>query len=85
MEAEHRLVTIDRYEWVLKSPAHHTEVEKTVAVAKTERAQRASRGGRAGDIHIMASDDEVVVSFEIERPKNPKRGTTFRDPETTHA
>lgn len=74
MDAEHRVVTIDRHEWTLKSPAHHTEVDKAVAVANTERAQQGARGKRTGDVHVTASDDQVIVSFEAERPKNPKRG-----------
>lgn len=74
MDAEKSVVTIDRHEWTLKSPAHYTEVEKTVAVANQERAQLASRGTRTGDVHVSAADDdEVIVSFEAERPKDPKR------------
>jgi hypothetical protein len=73
MDAEHRVTTLDRHEWVLKSPAHHTEVSKAVAVAEQERATQAARSKRTGDVHITASDDEVIVSFEAERPKNPKR------------
>ncbi|MGP4085459.1 hypothetical protein [Streptomyces sp. KR55] len=78
MDAEKRVITIDRHEWVLKSPAHYTEVDKAVAVANTERAQQAARGKRTEDVHISASDDEVIVSFETERPKSPKRsGVAF--------
>lgn len=73
MDAEKRTVTIDRHEWTLKSPAHHTEVEKAVAVANQERAQLAAHGKRTGDVHISANDDEVIVSFEAERPKNGVR------------
>ncbi|SHI66505.1 hypothetical protein [Streptomyces sp. 3214.6] len=85
MDADHRVITIDRHEWALKSPAHHTEVEKTVAVAVEARATQAAHGKRTGDIHITASDDEVIVSFEAERPKNPKRGNTVAGQETTDA
>ncbi|MFJ2004764.1 hypothetical protein [Streptomyces chartreusis] len=82
MQAEHRVVTYDRHEWVLKSPAHYTELEKAISVATTERAQRAARHERTGDVHVTASDDEVIVSFEAERPKNPKRGSgAFRTEE----
>ncbi|MCQ9178569.1 hypothetical protein KMT30_05900 [Streptomyces sp. IBSBF 2953] len=73
MDADHRVTTIDRHEWVLKSPAHHTEVEKAVAVAERTRGQLASKGVRTGDIHIAGDDQELTVSFEAERPKNPKR------------
>ncbi|MFJ4365101.1 hypothetical protein ACIP4S_13215 [Streptomyces chartreusis] len=74
MEAQHRVVTYDRHEWVLKSPAHYTELDKAVAVANAKRAEQAARHKRTGDVHVTASDDEVIVSFEAERPKNPKRG-----------
>ncbi|MEI5520700.1 hypothetical protein WB388_08805 [Streptomyces brasiliscabiei] len=74
MDADHRVITIDRHEWVLRQPAHHTEVEKAVVVAEHERAALASRGTRTGDVHIHGDDTELVISFEAERPKNPKRG-----------
>lgn len=74
MDAEHRVVTIDRHEWVLKSPAHHTEVDKAVKVAEHDRGRLATKGVRTGDVEISAHDDQVVISFEAERPKNPKRG-----------
>ncbi|WP_406168927.1 hypothetical protein [Streptomyces sp. NBC_00996] len=74
MDADHRIVTIDRHEWTLQSPAHHTEVMKAVAVAERERGQLASKGVRTGDVHIHGDDTELVISFEAERPKNPKRG-----------
>jgi len=83
MDADHRVITYDRHEWVLKSPAHHTEVEKAVAVAGQERARQASHGRHTGDVHITAADDEVIVSFEAERPKHLKRGTN--EPEATRA
>lgn len=75
MDADHRVITIDRHEWVLKSPAHHTEVEKAVAVAENVRASLASKGVRTGDVHIGGDDQELVISFEGERPKNPKRSS----------
>lgn len=73
MDASHRVITYDRHEWVLKPPAHHTEVEKAVAVAERVRAELASKGVRTGDVHIAGDDQELVISFEAERPKNPKR------------
>lgn len=74
MHANKRVVTVDRHEWTLSSPAHHTEVEKAVAAANQERATLAARGTRTGDVHVSANDDEVIVSFEAERPKVAKRG-----------
>lgn len=76
MDADKRVITVDRHEWTLKSPAHHTEVEKAVTVAEHDRARLASRGVRTGDVHIHGDDTELVVSFEAERPKNPKRHST---------
>jgi hypothetical protein len=73
MEAEKRVVTVDRHEWTLKAPAHHTEVTKAVEVAEHERARLASRGVRTGDVHVHGDDTALVVSFEAERPRNPKR------------
>ncbi|QIJ62578.1 hypothetical protein [Streptomyces sp. JB150] len=73
MDAEHHVTTVDRHEWTLKSPAHHTEVEKAVRVAEHDRARLASRGIRTGDVHVHAADDQLVISFEAARPRNPKR------------
>ncbi|WP_329214887.1 hypothetical protein OG352_05445 [Streptomyces sp. NBC_01485] len=78
MDANHRVITIDRHEWALKSPVHHTEVEKAVTVAERVRADLASKGIRTGDVHIGGDDQELVISFEAERPKNAKRsGAAF--------
>lgn len=73
MDAEHRIITVDRHEWVLKQPAHHTEVEKAVAVAGRDRARLVAKGVRTGDVQVHGGDAELIVSFEAERPKNPKR------------
>jgi hypothetical protein len=73
MDADKRVITIDRHEWTLKPPAHHTEVEKAVAVAEHERSTLAAKGVRAGDVHVHGDDTELVISFEAERPKNPTR------------
>lgn len=74
MNAQKRIVTTDRHEWSLPSPAHHTEVEKTMAAATQERAALASKGVRTGDVHVWSHDSTVIVAFEAERPTNPKRG-----------
>lgn len=73
MDAEKRIRTVDHHEWTLKQPAHHSEVEKAVAVAERDRAALASHGARTGDVHIHGGDAELVIFFEAERPKNPKR------------
>ncbi|MGW6292454.1 hypothetical protein [Streptomyces sp. NPDC055058] len=75
MEAEERRVTIDRYEWALQSPAHHTELAKVVAVAEKKRAELAARRVATGDVHVTAADNELVVSFEAARPKVATRST----------
>lgn len=73
MEAQKQIITIDRHEWSLPSPIHHTEVDKALAVANQERATLAAQGVRTGDVHVWSHDSKVVVSFEAERPANPKR------------
>ncbi|MET7477973.1 hypothetical protein ABZT17_26900 [Streptomyces sp. NPDC005648] len=73
MDADKRIRTVDHHEWTLKAPAHHTEVEKTVAVAEHDRARLAAQGVRTGDVHIHGDDTGLVISFEAERLKNPKR------------
>ncbi|MFI1767487.1 hypothetical protein ACH41H_36310 [Streptomyces sp. NPDC020800] len=83
MEGEKSVTTIDRHEWTLKSPAHHTEVEKAVAAAEHDRATLSSRGVRTGDVHVHGADAELVISFEAERPKNPKWSRDFIVSEAT--
>ncbi|MEU9208507.1 hypothetical protein AB0D27_11270 [Streptomyces sp. NPDC048415] len=73
MEAQKQIVTTDRHQWSLASPAHHTDVDKAMALADQERATLASKGVRTGDVHVWSLDNQVVISFEAERPKNPKR------------
>lgn len=69
MHASKRVVTVDRHEWTLPSPAHHTEVDKAIATANQERAALATRGTRTSDVHVTAGDDLVVISFEADRPR----------------
>jgi hypothetical protein len=73
MDATKRIILVERHEWTLKQPAHHTEVEKAVAVAEQDRARLATRGVQTEDVHVHGGDDELVISFQAERPKNPKR------------
>ena len=73
MEASKSVDSYDRHKWTLKSPAHHTEIAKAVAVAEQERATLDSRGYLTGDVEVSAHDDQVIVSFEAQRPKNVKR------------
>ncbi|MFJ9114450.1 hypothetical protein ACIRJO_02755 [Streptomyces sp. NPDC102394] len=84
MDADKRVITVDRHEWTLKQPAHHTEVEKTIAVAERERGQLATRGVRTGDVHVAGDGEQLLVSFEAERPRNPKR-PGFRGVATSEA
>ncbi|MEU3899774.1 hypothetical protein [Streptomyces sp. NPDC045251] len=78
MDAEERRVTIDRHEWALKSPAHHSELEKAITAAERKRSELLTRkGARVGDVHVTAADDEVIVQFEAERPKVATRGRSL--------
>ena len=88
MDAEKNVITIDRHEWSLTSPAHHTEVDKAIAVANQHRSTLAAQGVRIGDVLVWAHDSTVVISFEAERPKNPKRrgmDVTTNDAESADA
>lgn len=73
MDAEKRVRTVDHHEWTLKAPAHHTEVDKAVAVAEHERATLAAKGIRTGDVHVSGDGEQLLISFEAEQPKSPKR------------
>ncbi|MGW1498962.1 hypothetical protein ACWCQW_10390 [Streptomyces mirabilis] len=79
MEAQKQIVTTDRHQWSLASPAHYTEVDKAVAVANHERAELAAKGVPTGDVHVWSHDSKVIVSFEAERPKVAKRGHDVPD------
>ncbi|MGW1961763.1 hypothetical protein ACWCPD_15975 [Streptomyces sp. NPDC001935] len=68
MEADHHVIEIDRHVWTLKAPAHHTEVDKAMAVANQERSLLAAGGAWAGDVFLSGDDQHVVVSFDAQRP-----------------
>ncbi|MFD4343442.1 hypothetical protein ACFWQ6_00930 [Streptomyces coelicoflavus] len=84
MDAEERRVTIDRHEWALKSPVHHTELEKAITAAERKRSDHAARHGRTGDVYVTAADGEVIVSFEAERPKVATRGRSLASDASAH-
>jgi len=66
MQADKRIIKNIRHEWVLKAPAHYTEVEKAVAAA-INQSQLQLPGARVGDIFISSEDDElIIVSFTVE-------------------
>ncbi|WP_432169099.1 hypothetical protein [Streptomyces sp. 1222.5] len=75
MDAEHRVITIDRHVWTMKGPAHHTEVDKAMAVANQERHQLLSAGAWTGDVFVSGDDEHVIVSFDVRRPET-EAGTT---------
>jgi hypothetical protein len=89
MNAEKRVITVDRHQWTLKAPAHHTEVEQAVAVAEKDRARLAAKGIHTGDVHVHGTDDQLVISFEAERPKiatrHGSRGLVAEEAEATDA
>ncbi|MFD7793585.1 hypothetical protein [Streptomyces sp. NPDC059759] len=85
MDAQKQVVTVDRHEWSLTSPTHHTEIDKTIAVANHERGELASKGVRTGDVHVWSHDGKIVVSFEAERPKVATRRTAVAAPEAADA
>lgn len=59
MLATRRKVIIERHEWTLKSPAHHTEIQKAIEVAAHD-----SEVAGGTDVRVSATDDEVVVWYE---------------------
>ncbi|MFF8406949.1 hypothetical protein ACF06P_35650 [Streptomyces sp. NPDC015684] len=86
MDADHRVITIDRHVWTMKSPAHHTEVDKAMAVANQERHRLRSAGAYTGDVFVSADDEHVIVSFDVRRPEADELPTTApTDTEATDA
>ena len=86
MDAQKQVITIDRHVWTLSSPAHHTEVDKALAVANLERNELAARGTWAGDVFLSGDDQHVIVSFDARRPKSPADlSSTAAGTETTDA
>lgn len=75
MDAQKQVITLERHVWTMKSPAHHTEVEKAVAVANQERQRHAARGRTVGDVYLSVDDEHIVVSFDAKRPDNATRST----------
>lgn len=63
MEADERTRTVVHREWILRSPAHHTEVAKALMVAERCRGEEP---GRTTDIQVAAEDDLVVVGYSVE-------------------
>lgn len=62
MQADERTRTTTRHEWVLATPAHHTEVAKALAVAERKRADQP---GPATDIEFTHGDDEIVIGYSV--------------------
>lgn len=63
MDAEARTRAVVYREWVLASPAHHTEVDKACAVAQ---ARRAEESGRTTDVEVAADDDRIVIGYRVD-------------------
>lgn len=62
MHADERTRTITRHEWVLPTPAHHTEVTKALAVAI---GRREAEPGFPTDIEFTHGDDEIVLGYSV--------------------
>jgi hypothetical protein len=85
MDAQKQVITIERHVWTLRGPAHHTEVEKAIAVATHERQERAARGRTVGDVYLSVDDDHIVISFDAKRPANNTRSAALDTHEEARA
>ncbi|MFI5973568.1 hypothetical protein [Streptomyces sp. NPDC051452] len=86
MGAEHHVITIDRHVWQMKGPAHHTEVDKAMAVANQQRSQLAAGGMWTGDVYVSADDEHVIVTFDARRAEADARTSAApTDTEATDA
>lgn len=62
MQADERTRTVTHHEWVLPSPAHHSEVAKALAVANQKRQ---AEPGYPTDIEFTHGDDEIVIGYSV--------------------
>lgn len=74
MQADERTRTVTHREWVLPTPAHHSEVAKALAVAHQERQ---AEPGYPTDIEFTHGDDEIVIGYSVAgTPQRPLRECT---------
>ena len=64
MQADERTRVVIHREWVLDTPAHHTEVAKALAVAGQKHD---AEPGRPSDIVFDHSDDYLIIGYEVEQ------------------
>lgn len=62
MHADERTRTITHREWVLPTPAHHSEVAKALAVANRKRE---AEPGYPTDLVFTHGDDEIVIGYSV--------------------
>lgn len=63
MQAEERTRVVIHREWVLETPAHHTEVSKALMVASQKHD---AESGRACDIVFSHGDGLIVIGYQVE-------------------
>jgi hypothetical protein len=71
MQADERTRVVIHREWVLDTPAHHTEVAKALAVAGQKHD---AETGRASDIVFTHGDDLIVIGYEVEMQHRSELG-----------
>ncbi|HZP49656.1 hypothetical protein [Actinocrinis sp.] len=64
MHADERTRVVIHREWVLDTPAHHTEVAKALMVAGQKHD---AEPGRASDIVFDHGDDCLIIGYEVEQ------------------
>lgn len=63
MHADERTRVVIHREWILDTPAHHTEVAKALTVAGQKRE---AETGNVGDIVFTHGDDQIVIGYQVE-------------------
>lgn len=63
MHADERTRVVIHREWILDTPAHHTEVAKALTVAGQKRE---AETGNVGDIMFTHGDDQIVIGYQVE-------------------
>lgn len=64
MHADERTRVVIHREWVLDTPAHHTEVAKALMVAGQKHD---AEPGHASDIVFDHGDDYLIIGYEVEQ------------------
>lgn len=64
MHADERTRVVIHREWILDTPAHHTEVAKALQVAGQKHD---AEPGYPSDIVFTHGDDEIVIGYSVEQ------------------